>query len=201
MKVVWIDIETGGLEPEYPIIEIAAVVTDAGQEIDAKDWRLKFDPRECSPQALEIVGYSEARWADAVEPRVALHGLMGMCRVHASVTHKARSGRTHRIACVGGHNVMAFDVPRLRALIERHEMGWWPARWWYPLDTYQGAIWHCTRHEIEVDNYQLQTLAEHFGLRFEGDAHTALADARIAAQLGHLLLASAPSSDATPCPA
>jgi hypothetical protein len=58
---------------------------------------------------------------------------------------------------------------------------------WYPLDTYQRAIWHFAENGLAApENYRLPTLAAHFGLDPAG-AHDALADVRLAAGIAQAI--------------
>jgi DNA polymerase III epsilon subunit-like protein len=65
--------------------------------------------------------------------------------------------------------------------------GYIPACWWYPLDTYQRAIWHFAERGLAApENYRLPTLAAHFGLDPEG-AHDALTDVRLSAGIAQAI--------------
>jgi DNA polymerase III epsilon subunit-like protein len=183
------DIETGGLEDRHPIIQLAAIAVDARwAETAAFERKIAFDARRADPQALALNSYDEARWRDeAVEARVAAQGFADFCRAHASMELVSRQGKPYRCARLAGHNAVGFDIPRVRDLMEAHDI-WWPACWWYPLDTYQGALWHFARSgALPPADFKLPTLAAHFGLPTEG-AHDALADVRMAAGIARAIL-------------
>ena len=100
-----------------------------------------------------------------------------------------KSGRPYETARMAGHNIVAFDIPRLRKMMDDAQVGFWPGCWFWPLDTYQRAIWHFQERGIPPpDNYQLQTLASHFDIPRQGAEHEALADVRLTAKLAQVLV-------------
>src|SRR5580700_11396844 len=73
-RTVYFDLETGGVRPEHPIIQIAAVAIDNAtwQEVDAIEMKLCFDPSQADPEALRLNHYNTAVWhAEAVIPSQA----------------------------------------------------------------------------------------------------------------------------------
>lgn len=68
MRLVFIDIETTGLDhTRHEIVEIA-LITEWFGELDR--WHARIRPRHswtADPRALEINGYSEEAWADALQ--------------------------------------------------------------------------------------------------------------------------------------
>lgn len=189
MRTVVFDIETGGLEPNRPIIQVAAIaVDDAWRELAAFERKLRFDERDADPDALAVINYDRQAWLSAaVDPRDAARGFADFCRAHATVERISKAGRPYKVAAMAGHNAVGFDIPRMRALLERFDI-FWPAQWWYPLDTYQGVLWHFQRTgETPPADFKLPTLATHFGLSADG-AHDALADARMAAGIARAIL-------------
>ena len=188
-RTVVFDIETGGLEPRHPIIQLAAVALDEqGEELDAIERKVRFDLRRADARALDINAYDEETWdQEAVEGQQAADDFARFCSTHATLELVSRQGKPYRCARIAGHNITAFDVPRVRAFMERHGV-WWPACWWYPLDTWQGALWHFARgHGKAPQDFKLPTLAAHFGLATDG-AHDALADVRMAAGILRALM-------------
>ena len=74
-KLVFVDIETGGLKwwehehdgiriPMNPIIQIGALVVDAcaGVFLDEFEAKLQFDEGHCVPKALAVNGYDREVW-------------------------------------------------------------------------------------------------------------------------------------------
>ena len=64
VPVVFLDVETTGLDPRaHEIVEIAIVALDGQVLLDTKVKPQNIEA--ASPRALEINGYNEADWADA----------------------------------------------------------------------------------------------------------------------------------------
>lgn len=184
--MIFFDLETGGVEDKHPTIQIAAIAVDGNfAERDTFERKIRFDASLADPEALELNCYDAAVWdQEAVEPSGAFGAFADFCGRHKDLTLiSKRTGKPYSVARIGGHNVASFDIPRVRRGLDR--LGeFWPACWWYPLDTYQGAIWHVFTHALEPPtDYRLETLRDYFHIDVAGDAHDALTDVRIAAQI------------------
>ncbi len=185
MKIVLFDLETGGVEPTHPNIQIAAVAGKITPDVGwlERDWfeaKIRFNEDDADPAALKMNHYLRATWeAEAVTEGDALRRFIAFCREYSDLRLMSKKGNPYTVAQLGGHNVQSFDVPRLLDMGKRHGDPFLACCWWYPLDTYQGAVWHFARHGLETPaNYQLPTLAKHFGIEASG-AHDALADVRM----------------------
>ena len=186
---VYFDLETGGIEAHQPNIQIAAIAVRDGVEVAAFEHKIRFDDSVADPEALAINHYDAAVWADqAVTSETAVRAFSRFCRDHADLELLSkRTGRPYSVARLAGHNIVSFDIPRLRRMFDESTDSYLPACWWYPLDTYQRAIWHFAERDIPTpENYKLSTLAAHFGLDAEG-AHDALADVRLSAGVAHAI--------------
>lgn len=98
--LIFLDVETTGLDPEtHEIIEFAGIRSDNGAILD-----LRIQPQHietASPKALEVNGYNEADWADAVSPETAAQ-MIGEFMTGIPV----------------GHNTQ-FDLQFIRALLAK----------------------------------------------------------------------------------
>lgn len=185
---VFFDLETGGVEERHPTIQVAAVAVRDWLEVEAFECKVAFDPEACDPEALRLNGYSAEAWLHAFPEVEALSLFNAFCTRHADLSLVSeRTGRPYTVARLAGHNVAAFDIPRVRRALDARRV-FWKACWWYPLDTYQRAIWHFTERGLTPPkNFQLQTLAAHFGIPAQGAAHEALADVRLCALIARTL--------------
>jgi len=185
---VFFDLETGGLEPHHPTIQIAAVAMAPGwREIDSIERKLLFDESACDPEALEINSYDIDDWRrEAVAPAVARQNLQTFFEHHATWQLVSKKGNHYNTCRIAGHNAAHFDAPRLKALWgERFA----PFAWFYPLDTVHLALWYFSFYDVpQPRNYQLQTLCDHFEIVRTGAAHDALADVRSTAMLAREIL-------------
>lgn len=170
-------------------IQIAAIAVRDGRELDAFERKIRFDESRADPEALAMNHYDPTVWkAEAVAVDSAVQAFSDFCRDHADLELiSKRTGRPYNVARLAGHNVVSFDIPRLRRMFDASGDGYIPACWWYPLDTYQRAIWYFAENGLPApQNYQLPTLAAHFGLDPQG-AHDALADVRLAAGIAQAI--------------
>lgn len=192
LATVFFDLETGGVEERHPNIQLAAVAVRDWEIVDTFERKIRFDPAMCDPAALAMNGYREDVWHVEAAPEAEVaRSFKRFLETYADLTLKStRTGRPYRAARMAGHNVVAFDVPRLRAMMDRAGIGFWPGCWWYPLDTYQLAIWHFAQHEhLEApENFTLQGLASHFDIPAQGAAHEALADVKLSVKIAELLV-------------
>jgi DNA polymerase III epsilon subunit-like protein len=187
---VFFDLETGGTEDDHPNIQIAAVAVRDWNEVDSFEVKIDFDENLCDPKALKVNGYKPEDWKNAVLPDEAARRFDAFCTKHADLTLiSARTGKPYTVARLAGHNVTSFDVPRTRRMMDAAGVRFWKACWWYPLDTYQRAIWYFTESLYTMPpNFQMQTLAKFLGLPAQGAEHEALADARLCVQLARHLM-------------
>ena len=194
MKTIVFDLETGGVKMRHPVIQLAAAAIeikgpDKVTLLEAPiDLPIRFDESACDPQALEINSYDADRWAEeAVDEADALQAFIELCGRHRHMKLISKAGKPYSIASLTGHNIQSFDVPRLKAMGERHGDPFLNCCWWYPLDTYQGAVWHFKRLRLEgPKDYKLETLARAFGL--PEPTHDALSDIRTTGYLAAKLL-------------
>ena len=186
-RIVYFDLETGGLDTRHPDIQLAAIATEDLVEIDVFEAKIEFDAAKADPEALKINSYDEKRWQKQAQPeRIVVATFAAFLNKHATLERVAKgSGRPYKVARLAGHNVLSFDAPRLLALFKRHG-AFLPADAFRPLDTLQLASWSAARLGIEPTNYKLSTLCETFGIDTAG-AHDALADVRMSLDLTRTL--------------
>lgn len=186
---IFFDLETGGVEDAHPNIQIAAVAVRDWKEVEAFERKIQFNPVLCDPAALQLNGYAPSKWAQAVTEPDAFRAFDAFCARHGDLELvSARTGRPYTVARLAGHNVTSFDIPRLRSAMARAGVKFMRACWFYPLDTYQRAVWHFAEREMPTpENFQLQTLARHFGIPAQGAEHEALADVRLTVRLAECL--------------
>jgi len=187
---VFFDLETGGLEPQHPTIQIAAVAYGPDwQEIEALELKLKFAEADCAPKALAMNCYDQEAWRQqAVEPLLARAELQTFFERYATWQLVSKKGNHYNTCRIAGHNAAHFDAPRLQALWGKKYA---PFAWFYPLDTVHLALWYFTCWNVpQPGNYQLTTLCDHFKIPGGdiGCAHDALYDARMTAGLAREIL-------------
>jgi len=184
-RISFVDLETGGLEPTRPIIQIAAIAVDAAlAEIESLEIKIRFDKSKVDPVALRKNSYDPETWQrDAVGENDAAKAFASFLRRHATVDCMSKGGRPYRVAQLAAHNA-AFDGPFLRAWFSRLGM-FLPA---HPrvLCTLQRTVWLFHEHKelTPPADFALGTLCEYFGVRLaKEEAHDALADIRATVDL------------------
>lgn len=177
-RVVFFDLETGGLNPErHPIIQLAAVAVDAEtfEELGSFERKLRFKMEAADPEALAMNSYDAATWErEAVEPPAALRDFSTFLKLHATRRMVSKTGNPYWVARLAGHNAAAFDMPFLRRYFSICDL-FLPA-YLLTLDSSQLAAWWNWRNGGKLENVKLVSLAAHFGIELE--AHDALADVR-----------------------
>jgi DNA polymerase III epsilon subunit-like protein len=179
MVTVYVDTETGGVLPQHPTIQLAAVAMRGDVELASFEQKIQFNEADCDPEALKMNHYTAEAWADAVSPAIAASRFAAWLRPHSTVPKVSKAGKPYNVARVSGYNYVAFDGPRVRALFGTQ---------FCPLeflarDVLQRVLFYFDETgETPPENFKLSTVAAHFGLSTDG-AHDALADARMAAKV------------------
>jgi exonuclease I len=184
---IYFDLETGGLLPKHPNIQLAAVIVDeeTGEELEAFEAKIKFDPATADPAALAINHYDPKVWElqarDEISVARVFANLIGR---YASISMTSKQGNPYKVAKLVGHNAAAFDGPRLFDLFKRHGV-------FLPADprvrcTVQRAMWFFDETDAEKPkNLKLETLCAYFGVPIV--AHDALSDVRATAALARAI--------------
>lgn len=158
--LVFVDLETTGLELSKEIIEIGFIKAKAGtfEVLLEKDIKIKPERLgEADPESLKVVGYTEEEWQDAVRLKDGIREFLAYTEGTMLV----------------GHNLV-FDWMHLEAAIERS--GFQPNYFYKGLDTFALA-WLKFKDQPEFKKFSLDELCRHFGID-RGRAHRALDDAR-----------------------
>jgi DNA polymerase III epsilon subunit-like protein len=184
-KLVFIDLETAGVDVWRPIIQVAAIALDSGlHELESFEAKIRFRRRFADPKALRKPHYSAARWRKEAQPvREVADKLAEFLARHASVELISLSGRPYRVAQLVAHNA-AFDGPFLQTWFER--LGRFFPGHFRTFCTLQRALWLFQEDKSlpPPADFQLTTLCRYFGVRLDpGEAHDALADVRATVEL------------------
>lgn len=192
MRLVFFDLETGGLNPEeHPIIQIAAIAVDEQlrtlKEIEIK---VAFDLASAEPEALAHNSYNADTWkAEAYHELAAEAAFSKFLRDFADVEMTSKAGNKYHVAQLIGHNGDSFDGPFLQAWYRKLRK-FLPAAF-RTLCTYQKALhhFHDRPHLPKPENFKLEGLCKYFGITLTG-AHDALADVRATVEVYRALRAA-----------
>jgi DNA polymerase III subunit epsilon len=183
--IIYFDLETGGLDMEHPITQLAAVAVNGAEEIDSFNRLIHVNVEHCDPKALELNGYDPARWErEAVFPFQVVSEFWTFLNKYKTVDCISKEGKPYKVAQLAGYNAATFDAPRLQQLF-RTARAFLPA---HPrvLDVMQLAMWFIRAQDIKLENHKLATVCKYFGIKLD-NAHDALADVRATAQLAGCL--------------
>lgn len=176
-RIVFVDIESIGLDPQGPIRQIAAVAVDNRlDEVESFETKLRVDwrrVREWQQKAKRTPPKPRAN--DEIEPAQKFGEFLGR---HATVNVLTANRVTLRVAQLAAHN-SAHDGPFLQGFFERN-------RRFYPGDfrmlcTIQRALWFFQENRSLTPplDFKLTTLCKYFGVPLHPrDAHDALVDVR-----------------------
>jgi DNA polymerase-3 subunit alpha (Gram-positive type) len=160
LDLVFFDTELTGLEMHHEIIEIGFIKVRAKTFEVIIEKQIKIKPvhlETANRDSLEIAGYKEADWADAVDIKTALQEFL-------SYTENAM---------LVGHN-LPMDWLFLKKSLAECQL---PSNFYYKgLDTFSLA-WQKLRETGMFHRYSLKELSAHFNVS-QGNAHRALDDAR-----------------------
>jgi len=179
MRIVFFDLETGGLIPEvHPITQIAAIAVDEQlKELEAFECKLTFKEDMCEDNALKMNGYDLDVWnKEAIAPLQACGQFGRFLSKYADIERKSeRTGNPYRVAQLAGYNAVTFDGPFIQKFF-KNERAFLPASYRI-MDVYQRAIFHFYELGVTLGSLKLESVAEHFGIKIE-KAHDALHDVR-----------------------
>lgn len=198
-SVVFVDLETAGIEHHRPIMQIAAIAVDADlRELEQFEIKVQFDEKKACPDALRKIHYRRAEWKRvAVPEKRAAWSFAAFLRRHASVVVIGRDFKTFRVAKLAAHNAQ-FDGEFLKKWFNR--LGVFLPASYRTLCTLQRAYWYFLEKPelVAPDDFRLVTLCEYFGIGLcPADAHEALADVRATVALYRVIAECQRSGPAT----
>lgn len=186
-KVVVLDLETGGFDPQkHAITQIGMIAVDAETltELERFEVKILFPPEAATAEALEISSYDPDVWdEEAVMPDVAASATWAFLKEHATMQKigKGPPHRPYKVAELMGY-VVRFDVDFMMAWAKRRKDSWFPA-WPVGLDVMQLALWRVRAgfrvNKLGPESYKLVDVAKWLGVESEGEAHDAMADCEL----------------------
>lgn len=193
-KVVWVDLETGGLDPSrHQVTQVAAIATTATpelEEIDEFEMKVQLVDGHYDTEALAVNSYDAETWAKEGMPSVqVVYHFKRFLELHATFDRRSKRGRTYSVAFLAGHN-LEFDCKFLRAMFKRNNDTWLPASAWTGgyLDTLQLARWlDLKRAGKWLDHVRLEDCCKLFDIK--SGEHDALGDVRASINFARAALA------------
>lgn len=180
MRLVFLDLETGGLDPSrHPITQIAAIAVDERlNELETFEAKIDFDMAAADQEALLKNNFDREVWARESRPDMHVcNELSRFFKRYADVEMISKAGKPYSVAQLIGHNADKFDGPFLQAWFKRLDQ-FMPAAF-SVMCTYQKARHHFfdNQHLKQPPGFKLGELCAHYGIPL-ANAHDALADCR-----------------------
>lgn len=203
---VYFDLETGGLEPWRPNIQLAAVAVDerTWDEKAVFEAKIQFDERRADHDALRLNHYDRNVWMQTARPeRDVCWNFSAFLKNFCVLRRVSKEGTPYFVADLVAHN-SAFDGPRLVNTFACNEV--FLQAEFLMRCSLQAALWYFALHpeEVRPESFALAELCTRFGIPVKGgQAHDALVDVRLAIQLVRALRSrwAAKASTAAPPPA
>lgn len=182
MSFLWIDTETGGLDPmRHSLLSLGLVATaaDGAQactEILFRHRVYEVDAEALAVNRIDLVAHHER----ALEPELAARAITNFVMEHVAGPDKI---------ILAGHNV-AFDLAFLGPFLRRHTPDLCAHISHRVMDTMPLALALQDAGLIPKGSMGLSALLEHYGIHLEPALrHTALGDARATEQLYRRMIA------------
>lgn len=183
MKIVYIDIETTGTDPEKNgIHQIAGFVEIDWKLVDTFNFRVQ--PRKgamVSPEALKVGNVTIEQLRTYPEMGKVYYDFMALLGKHIAKFNK----KDKAFFC--GYNAQ-FDNQFMRRWFEDNNDKYFGSWFWSgTLDVMGFALNKLKKERQDMVNFQLATVAEKMGVKAEGMAHDAMYDITITRKMYHQL--------------
>lgn len=175
MNICYLDTETGGVDPAVnPVLQIAAILTKDGKEIDRFDFKVKpFEGQIIDDKALACNGFTREQISNFEEPKIVLGKL---------IAKLAPEQNGKWFFC--GYNA-GFDENFMRRFFENAGGKKYGSFFITPhLDVMTLAAFALGDEVKQLENFKLVTVAKHFGVQFdETKLHDAMVDIEVTRNL------------------
>lgn len=173
MKLIFIDVETTGLEyPDSGLIQLSGVIETDGRTRASFNYQMRPFPADMvSEKALSVNGLTHEQIAGYEDPCVVFDRFIGL--LGQFVDRFDRSDKFHLVA----YNA-PFDSEHLRAWFEKNNDRYYGSWFWHPsIDVMGMAAVAAMASRSRLENFKLTTVAKALGLHVEESlAHDALYD-------------------------
>jgi DNA polymerase-3 subunit epsilon len=159
MKLAYIDIETGGLNPEYsPILQLAGMI-EVGDNLEQFNYYIKpFENQKVDQKALDVNKLNPTE--DKFEPPQVVY----MKFVKLLEKYVRKYDKTDKLFFIG-YNSNSFDMPFIRKFFSNCGDKYFGSYFWYPsVDVMILAIAKLMDKRHQMIDFKLGTIANAFGL-------------------------------------
>lgn len=177
-KILYLDTETTGTDPKVNgLIQIAMIAEVDGCPVGELNVNLRtFPDDEIVEKALEVTGTTREDIDGYEEPTIVHARIVKFLNRYIN-PHE----RTDKFTAAG-YNVR-FDLQFMNAFFRKCSTPTKKSFWgsyadWYYLDPLRLLAWFRRLGLVDLPDYKLGTVCDHFGIKLGEDAHDALADIR-----------------------
>jgi DNA polymerase-3 subunit epsilon len=183
-KVLWVDTETTDLDPiRGGIIQIAGIIEIDGEAVEEFNFNIAPFPGDIiSPKALEVNKHTTTEisaYPAPLQQKAALETVLSK--------YRDKFDKNGEKFFLGGKNVR-FDLDFIASWFNKcgdKYLGSWIN--WRTLDPQPIVYIANYQGKLDLPNFKLTTLCEHFGVKLEA-AHDALADIRATRELFNIVV-------------
>ena len=179
-KILWLDTETTGLEPQKnAIIQMAVLIEIEGKIKEELNLFLRpMDIDKVEQEALDIHGHTKEKIWEFPPPEKAMARLQ-----KTMLNHVNKFDKSDKFVMAG--YFVRFDMDFLRALFEKLGDKYFGS-WFFSVSyDVQNLVAERVARGFRAPNYKLETVCEQFGVKI--DAHDALSDIKATRKLNLLL--------------
>lgn len=165
-KIIFLDIETDGLDTQKDQITQIAMVGVVRDEIVGKlEIKLKFNDKIGNQEALQQGHYDPALWAkEAISFPDAAKIIDKFIQKYKWVLRTGKtSGKTYSTCMMGGHNIFKFDGPFLRRVYQENDL-FCPFDFSVGYDSYSDLCNFCSKSGRIFTSLKMESLCEEFGI-------------------------------------
>lgn len=177
-KILFLDVETGGLDPfNHSLLEIGLVLWEDGEIKDTLNIKLRHNIYKITRSSLEFNGINLIKHDNESIPcKEAYNKIISFVNNHYNNGEKIT---------LGGHNIGKFDFIFLKEFIEKYDNNLINNRFSHRfVDTSSILKFLYHSNIINKKVFSLNKALKHFNLTIsDGERHTGIGDAKIEAEL------------------
>lgn len=180
MKLCFADVETTGVDHKRNgIIQLAGSICNLDDdnkliELSSFNYKLKPMPNDIiEDRALQVNGITREQLMKFTDSRVVYSYFTGILSEHCDKYDKEDK------LFFAGYN-SRFDYDFMRSWFEKCGDNYFGSFFFFPpLDVMNIAIFHLMQERHILSNFKLETVANHLGIRTNGNLHDAMVDIEI----------------------
>lgn len=176
-KILWLDVETSGINPKYNgIVQVAGIIVIDGEEVERFNFKMcPPEGTEINAKALEVSNFTEEQIKEFPASEVQYNQFKAILDKHVN-----KYDRRDKFV-LAGYNV-TFDSNFLLHWFQKHgDKYLYSYLHGAKLDVNSLVAHYCIKKQVQPENFKLATIANLLGL--DGKFHDAMEDIIITKQI------------------